>query len=230
MANILPWRGFLDWQEKQYHWEASMDVHELCDADEAVRLCRDLPAWINSHRKRDSRRSCHARELDYSFNRLPTLVVEVSSSQVRIADYKCNIVAFRDGEQSWLVFSPLVVMWEKGKEERDPGWGRQIIDHSVSSIAGFAQIRMRPVPNILIASGNLTVAKAGRPFFEGLGWEIVSPAGFTHNASDGGLRKALRFVAAQIEAAIAQSAQNTVEPVAPFSFAIQKLTRSGSTG
>jgi hypothetical protein len=203
-----------------------MNVHELCDADEAVRLCRDLPGWINSHRQQDGDRRYQAREIDYSFNGLPTLTVEVTRAQGRIADYKCNIAAVADEEQPWLVFSPLVVAWEKSKEERGPGLGRPIIDHSVSSITGFCETCVRPVPNILIASGNLTTAKAGRPFFEALGWEIVSPAGFACHAGEPGLTKALGFVAAQIEAAIAQFAQGTAEPVDPLSFAMLRLTRS----
>ncbi len=197
-----------------------MNVHELCDTDEAVRLCRDLPGWINSHRQQDEDRRYRARELDRSFNGLPTLTVEVSRAQGRIADYKCNIAAVRDEELPWLVFSPLVVVWEKSKEERGPGLGRPIIDHGVSSIAGFCETCVRPVPNILVASGNLTTAKAGRPFFEALGWEIVSPAGFARHAGDRGLTKALRFVAAQIEAAIAQFAQGTAVPADPLSFAM----------
>ncbi len=204
-----------------------MDVHELCDADEAVRLCRDLPGWINSHRQQDEDRRYQAKELDYSFNGLPTLTVEVTRAQGRIADYKCNIAAVADEEQPWLVFSPLVVVWEKSKEERGSGLGRPIIDHSVSSIAGFCETCVRPVPNILIASGNLTTAKAGRLFFEALGWEIVRPAGFGRHAGERGLTKALRFVAGQIEVAIAQFTQSTAEPADPLSFAMLRLTRSG---
>jgi hypothetical protein len=204
-----------------------MDVHELCDADEAVRLCGELPGWINSHRQRDECRSYHAKELDYSFNGLPTLAVEVTSAQNRVAAYKCNITLIRDDEQPWLLFSPLVVVWEKSKEERGCGQGRPIIDHSVSSIAGFCETCARPIPNILIASGNLTVAKAGRPFFEALGWEITNPSGFARYAGDRGLTKALKFVAAQVEAAMVQFAQNVAEPVDPLSFAMLRLVQSG---
>ena len=145
-----------------------MDVHKMCDADEAFRLCCDLPCWINLHRQRDERRRYQAKELDYSFNGLPTLTVGVSDAQARIAVYKCNIALIADKERPWLVFSPLVVVWEKSKEERGPGPGRPIIDHSVSAITGFCEAYAHDIPNVLIASGNLTIAKAGRPFFEAL--------------------------------------------------------------
>jgi hypothetical protein len=204
-----------------------MNAHEMCDADEACRLCCDLPAWISLRRPEEGQRRYRAKELDRSFNGLPTLVVEVLGAHSLIAAYKSNIVLVPGGERSWLVFSPLVVVWERSTEERGPGLGRPIVDHCVSSIAGFWEARARHIPNILVASGNLTVAKAGRPFFEALGWEIASPADFALHAGDAGLVNTLRFIAAQISAAISQFGQNAAETAGPLSFAMLRLTRAG---
>ena len=151
-----------------------MSAQDMCNTAEAFDLCRELPQWINRHRPDDGYRRYRAQELDYSFNGLPTLTVEVSGAQGRIAAYKSNIALIPGERNPWLVFSPLVVVWEKSKEERGPGLGRPIVDHSVSSIAAYCEAHARHIPNILLASGKLTEAKAGRPFFEALGWEIAS--------------------------------------------------------
>jgi hypothetical protein len=205
-----------------------MDAHEMCDADAAFELCQSLPAWINLYRSSDGLRRYRAKELDRSFNGLPTLAVEVSDATGRIAGYKTNAALIPAGETSWLVFSPLVVLWEKNKEERDRGLGRPIIDHSVSSISGFCRARARHIPNILVASGNLTVAKAGRPFFETLGWEIATPADLSLHGEHTGLGKAMRFIAAQISAAIAQLGPDFAEEASSFSFAMLALTQASN--
>jgi hypothetical protein len=202
-----------------------MDAHEMCDADAAVRLCHGLPAWINSCRAGDGQCRYRAKELDYSFNRLPTFAVEVLDADGLIATYKTNAVLVPRGESSWLVFSPLVVVWERGKEARGPGLGRPIISHCVSSISGFLAPSGQQIPNVLVASGNLTAAKAGRPFFEALGWEIVTTCSSPH-AKDSALGKALSFIGAQISAAIAQSGQNLAGTDTAVSFAMLRFTQA----
>jgi len=204
-----------------------MSAQNICNAAEAFDLCRGLPQWINRHRPEDERRRYRAKELDYSFNGMPTLTVEVTGAQGLIAAYKSNIALIPGERRPWLVFSPLVVVWEKSKEERGPGLGRPIIDHSVSSIAGYCEAHARHISNILVASGKLTVAKAGRPFFEALGWEIASPGDCGPQAGDAGLAKAVTFIAAQIRAAIALLPQSAPEAASPISFAMLRLPQPG---
>jgi hypothetical protein len=205
-----------------------MSVASLCDAATAFDLCRELPQWIGRHRPEDGYRRFQAQELDYSFNGLPTLTVGISGAHGRIATYKSNIVLIPGEHDPWLIFSPLVVIWEKGKEERGPGLGRAIIDHSVSSIAGYCEAHLRHIPNILLASGKLTMAKAGRPFFETLGWEITSPRDCALPAGDSGLARVLAFIAAQIGAAIALLPPSEPEAASPISFAMLRLPQPGT--
>jgi len=203
-----------------------MSVQEISQTAEAFNLCRNLPQWINRYHPADSYGRYHARELDYSFNGLPSLTVDMTGADgMPIAVYKCNISLVRGERRSWLVFSPLVVIWEKSKAERGPGFGRPVIAHSVAAIVSFCETHVRHVPDLLIASGKLTVAKAGRPFFEDLGWEIAGPSDCGAHAGDDGLVKALTFVAAQIEAAIAPLRQNGAEPAEALTFAILRLSR-----
>jgi hypothetical protein len=212
------------------HWRfevaVSMSVHDISGTAEAFHLCRNLPQWINRRYPADSHGRYHARELDHSFNGLPSLTVEMSSAAGSpIAIYKCNITLIRGERRSWLVFSPLVVIWEHSREERGPGFGRPVIAHSVAAIVSFCEAHVRHIPDLIIASGNLTTAKAGRPFFEVLGWEIVKPSEFAAHAGDDGLVKALTFVEGQIEAAIAPLRQTGADQPDPLSFAMLRLSR-----
>ncbi len=205
-----------------------MSTQDTCNAAEAFDFCRELPQWINRHRPEDELRRYHAKELDYSFNGNPTLSVEVTGAQGLIATYKSNITLIPGERSPWLVFSPLVVIWEKSKEERGSDLGRPIIDHSVSSIAGYCKAHARHISNILVTSGKLTKAKAGRPFFEALGWEIASTGDCAPNAGDASFAKVLSFIMAQIGAAIALLPQNTPEAASPISFAMLRLPQPGS--
>jgi hypothetical protein len=206
-----------------------MSVQEISETAEAFNLCRSLPQWINRHHPADSHGHYHARELDTSFNGLPSLTVDMSGADgAPIAVYKCNISLIRGERRSWLVFSPLVVIWEKSKAARGPGFGRLIIAHSVAAIVSYCEAHVRHIPDLLIASGNLTVAKAGRPFFEDLGWEIVHPSDCGAHAGDDGLVKALAFITARIEAAVATLQQAIWEPAGPISFAMLRLSRQQS--
>ena len=205
-----------------------MHAQEAYDWDEAVRLGRELTGFINRRRRGDDPMFYHARELDCSFNGLPTLSVEVTGSEGRIAYYKCNVTLIGGEGLPLLVFSPLVVTWEKGKGERGSGLGRPIIDHSVSSIAGFCEARAAQISGALVASGNLTEAKSGRPFFEALNWEIAGPGDL--NRYGGALAKAMAYIAAQIEAAIAPLALSPGEVAIPISFALLRLGQFGQRG
>jgi hypothetical protein len=178
-----------------------------------LELCRELPRWIAQNLPADAHGHYHAHELDCSFNAAPTFSVDMYGACGAIAGYKCNITLI-EGKRHWLVFSPLVVIWQLSRQERRPGIGRAIIDHSVAAIAGFCEAHLHPLPDILIASGNLTTAKAGRPFFDTLGWEIADPRDFNRYAQDE-LMNSLAFVSGQIDTALApirQSAPDTVDP------------------
>jgi hypothetical protein len=48
-----------------------------------------------------------------------------------------------------------------------------MIEHLIMGITGFRTTLGSEDTNILIASGNLTKVKGGKPFFEKLGWEIA---------------------------------------------------------
>lgn len=204
-----------------------MSTHDICNTAVTFNLCRDLPQWINWHRPADARGRYHARELDHSFNGLPTLTVDMTGPRGPVAAYKCNITLVEDARRPWLVFSPLVVIWEMPRDQRGPGFGQAILDHSAAAIAGFCDECLPRLPDILIASGNLTTAKAGRPFFESVGWEIVVPGDCARYAADTGLMTALAYVARQIDTALAPLRESAPETVDPTSFAILRLPLAG---
>jgi hypothetical protein len=192
-----------------------------CNSDEAFDLCYWLPWWINTYNSGDVSGSFFAKELDYSFNGLPTLTVTLSGNQLPIATYKCNIAVVRGGD-TWLIFSPLVVIWEDNVHRRP----RFIIEHGVFSIDSYCKLYAPNISNLLIASGNLTAAKRGRPFFEALGWNIaVPPADFDGHGRNDGLTRALRFVADQIESAIAPFRHLEPGALSSISFAMLRIQR-----
>ena len=205
-----------------------MSTQDMCNAAEAFDLCRELPQWINRHRPEDGHRRYRAQELDYSFNGMPTLTVEVTGAQGRIAAYKSNIALIPGEQNPGLSF---LRWWSSGKRARRNAaqvWGARlsIIVFPLSPVT--AEAHARHIPNILLASGKLTEAKAGRPFFEALGWEIASPGDCGLQAGDAGLAKVLTFIAAQIGAAIALLPQSTPEAASPISFAMLRLPQPGN--
>jgi hypothetical protein len=206
-----------------------MTDQHVSDVDQILSLFRGFSQWINIHGPRDGLWSGRAREIDCSFNGLPTLTVELSEPIGLIATYKCNITLLHTGRRVWLMFSPLVVIWAQNREERGPGFGRRIIDHSVSSIEGFCRAHAPHLPDILAASGNLTTVKGGKPFFQGLGWEIVDAQVCGERADDGlnndGLGRALAHIAAQIDAALAPLRLTAPEAIEPVCFALLRLSQ-----
>lgn len=197
-----------------------MNTPAISNTNDVFDLCRGLPEWINRHGRAEGSRSCRAREMDNSFNGLPTLTVDMSGAAGLVASYKCNISLVRGEQRAWLVFSPLVVVWAMDRRERGPGFGRRIIEHSVASIAGFCRAHVSHIPDVLVASGNLTTAKGGRPFFAGLGWEIVEPQSRGAPSAEDGLDRALAHIEAQIDAALAPLRQSAPGSIEPTSFAL----------
>lgn len=193
----------------------------------ALDLWRALPQWINLHHSRDGDRSYAVKEImQYSRDAL-TLTTDMTGSSGLIASYKCDISLIFSPGKSWLVFSPLVVIWEMGRAERGPDLGRVMIEHFVSAVRAFQQAHADSSYGMVIASGNLTVAKGGKPFFESIGWEIVFPEaqepGYLFHGEEA-MAKPLAAIEAQIEAAIAPlRAAGKVEEKA-ISFAILRLT------
>jgi hypothetical protein len=201
-----------------------MAEKSIPDIDHVLSIFRDFSQWINIHGREDGRWSCRSKEIDCSFNGLPTLTVELSEPKGLIATYKCNITLFYAGQRVWLLFSPLVVIWAQNREQRGPGFGRRIIEHSVSAIRGYCRTHIPRFPDILVASGNLTTVKGGKPFFQGLGWEIVEAQTCGQHVDDG-LAKALTHIAAQIDAALAPLRLIAPETIEPISFALLQLSR-----
>jgi hypothetical protein len=187
-------------------------------------LFRGFAQWINIHGQAGSPWSCCAREIDHSFNGLPTLTVELSEPKGLVATYRCNITLFRAGRRAWLLFSPLVVSWAQSREQRGSGVGRRIIEHSVSSIEGYCRAHIPHAPDVLVASGNLTTVKGGKPFFQGLDWEIVDAQTCDQHADDG-FARVLTHIAAQIDAALAPLRLTAPETIEPISFALLRLSR-----
>lgn len=185
----------------------------------------ELPDWINTHHFGDGDQRYAAEPLTVSGDRL-TLTVEMTGARGLIARYKCDVSHICEADKSWLVFSPLVVIWEQSRAERGPGIGEAMIGHFVKAARTFQQARSAGHDGIVIASGNLTVAKGGKPFFEGIGWEIVVPAarepGWLFEGNEA-MAKPLAMIAAQIGAAIAplRAAGKVAEET--ISFAILRL-------
>lgn len=188
-------------------------------------IWNELPEWINSHHSGDDDRRYAAMPLAVSGDRL-TLTVEMTGACGLIARYKCDVSHIYELGRSWLVFSPLVVIWEQSRAERGPGIGEAMIAHFVTAVRTFQQARAPSHDGIVIASGNLTVAKGGKPFFEGIAWEIVVPDAREPRQlfeGDEAMTKPLTMITAQIEAAIAplRAAGKVAEET--ISFAILRL-------
>lgn len=124
------------------------------DSVSVLDLWKMLPQWINRHHPFDGKRRYVAKDIDASFNDLPTLTVEMSGARGLIATYKCNIVQVYEPHTSWLVLSPLVVIWHQDRETRGPEMGRIMIDHALGAISDFHQIHGSVGHRIVVASGN----------------------------------------------------------------------------
>lgn len=196
---------------------SSMDVYGLWDA---------FPAWVNRHRAESGALRYHALPVCRSFNSAPTITVEMTGPSGLIASYKCNFTLAHERGRDWLVFSPLVVIWEQDRLARGPDMGRVMIEHFVEAVRTFREECGTWSHAILVSSGNLTVAKGGKPFFDSIGWEIVypelrEPAGLYQGEE--AICAPLDAVAAQIETAIAPvRAAGKLDP-GPVSFAILQL-------
>lgn len=194
----------------------------VLSSSDPIELWGTFPDWINLHRSKEGELVYKAKELSLSANAF-VMNVEMFRQDKLIATYKYTISEVRGDVKSWFVFSPLVVVWEQGRAERGPDLGRIMIEHAVSAIQAFYKECGDACHDLLIASGNLTVAKGGKPFFEMLGWDIVYPS--THEPKHlyvGGetMVQPLTLVAEQIEAAIAPLRDTGKLEDGPISFAI----------
>jgi hypothetical protein len=109
-----------------------------------------------------------ALPIDTSFNQLPTLAVEIAYEGQALATWKCNV---RTDIEGWLIFSPLVIVWAP-EANRQHGQG-QILMSAIAQALPHAARALGYDGRILLTSGNLTVERAGLPFFQSLGWPIV---------------------------------------------------------
>jgi hypothetical protein len=191
-----------------------------------IDLWNTFPAWINRHRAENGAFCYVARPIDFSFNGLPTITVEMSGPAGMIALYKCNIIELCGDRKNWLIFSPLVVVWEQDRQTRGPGIGSAMIEHFVEAVQSFQEESSVWSHAMLIASGNLTVAKGGKPYFESIGWEIVYPElrepACLYDGTEA-MATPLDTVASQIETAIAPIREAGKLDPGPVSFAILPL-------
>ena len=187
----------------------------------------DFPDWINQHRSTDGERIYRALEPDALADNRLNLAVEISGRDGCIATSKFNIIEICGPREAWFVFSSLVVQWEQGGAGHRPETGKAIVQHVVLAVQNFRRTRRIWSHNILIASGNLTVAKGGKPFFERLGWQIVCPETREPDhvlCGEADLAEPLEAVAGEIEAAIAPlRLAGKIQPE-PICFAILRLT------
>jgi len=134
-------------------------------------LLKTLPDWVGDHAAPANSLFYTAHKLDYSFNGQLTFVVDVRTQDAPLATYKCNL---HDALAEWVVFAPLVIHWHP-QAVRQHGQGQQIIAHALHVMqAGVAALGVDS--RVLVASGNLTIERAGLPFFTSLNWPVVTEA------------------------------------------------------
>jgi hypothetical protein len=204
-----------------------LDLAYASETLDILDLWRTLPQWINLHHARDGERRYTARDFTPPPRDALTLFVDLTGPDGLIASYKCDIFRVSEPGKTWLVFSPLVVIWEQARADRGPGIGEAIIDHFVAAVRTFQEARGLPTYDIVVASGNLTGAKGGKPFFEMIGWEIIVPSE-QHPPhlfmGEQAMAKPLAIIEAQIETAIAPLRATGKVAESAVSFAILRLS------
>jgi hypothetical protein len=151
-----------------------------------------------------------------------TLSVAVDSPDGPIATCKCSLIRIDHGPRSLVIFAPLVVIWAEGRGRGGCDLGKSIIAHLVSAFASFRDHRSAAQDDVLVASGNLTKAKGGRPFFESLGWQIIDPR-VSDAAGDEAMAEAFSTIVRHIDAAVAPlRAAGRIEDE-PVTFALLRL-------
>lgn len=117
----------------------------------------------------------------------------------------------------------------------DSARSRAMIDHLVGAVRGFRAASASSGGEAVIASGNLTKAKGGRPFFEGMGWKIVGPDDLSarqrpasqlsgRDDRDGEpMQSAVAAIRRRIDAAIAPLRDAGKVEAEPISFALLTL-------
>jgi len=155
-----------------------------------------LPSWINKNMPKYEGVDFVAKPIDSSFNDKTTLTVEVKEDGNDICVYKCNIDFLAD---KWLGFYLLVVIWNTEYKPKS-SMGNLIIEHFTKSIKEFCNDEMPSIENRFFTSGNLTVQKGGKPFFNKLNWNIVELSNL--DVKDSSLLEALTQVEHSISKAI----------------------------
>ena len=135
--------------------------------------CQNLPAeacWQQ-----------HPLPLDTHFNNSPTLACTISTAAGVLATWKCNLFPIivpvtstniaNDVPRLGLLCAPLVVIWQP-EAVRPHGIGHQLMN-TIADILPKAAQASGFTETIWLASGNLTVERQGRPFFESLAWPII---------------------------------------------------------
>jgi hypothetical protein len=130
-----------------------------------------LVQWINHHHRQVGEARCSATLTNGSAPDVPMLMVELRGRYGLIATYKSSVGYIRDANGDRLLLAPLVVIWNGERPADSARLGHAIVEHLVSAVCAF-QASLPCCGRILIASGNLTRAKGGKPFFESLGWQI----------------------------------------------------------
>jgi hypothetical protein len=143
--------------------------HEL----DPERIWNAFPRWINARHASFEGRQFHAEQIVHGQGL--QLAVTMSDGSSPVATYKCGISRVRERGSAWIVFAPLVVIWEAATPGSRFNLGRAMVDHLSSAACEFQQTHQICGETILIASGNLTEEKGGAHFFRALGWDIVTP-------------------------------------------------------
>lgn len=179
-------------------------------------------AWINRHAGQRGRCTFAARLIAAPCGDMLMLAVDMRGPGGPVATYKCNLTAIGEHRNAVLLLSPLVVIWHAEPGARDPEQGRAMIDHLVCAVRSFQRALGAGGGSVLIATGNLTEAKGGRPFFESLGWEIVA-ADVSGGRPGAGLARPLAVVTAQINTAVAPLRKSGAIAAEPVTVAILRV-------
>lgn len=183
----------------------------------------DVAEWINGRHWLAAGRRFKAGLIETEPG-APMLAVKVTSPTGLVATCKCHLLRVDHGARSSMVFAPLTVTWAEGRASA--GAGAHIIGHLTTALASFGEVVDAPGERVFMASGNLTRAKGGKPFFEGLGWTVVQPGAREPAhlfACSRGTPDVVAAIARRIDAAVAPlRAAGRIEDE-PLAFALLRL-------
>lgn len=131
----------------------------------------NLLPWISQHLGSLNGLQFVAQELDHSLHETVTIAIDVMAVGSKVATYKLNILP--DLDTNFLVLCPLVIMWAENGKHRKPGMDMIIIEHCLKWVDRLTKSLSKPVKEVILATGYLTVQRGGMPFFANLGWRAV---------------------------------------------------------